>query len=223
MTKEEMIELFETCESTEIDENNSNNILVDNEEIVEINYSSDQLANSSRFAYMESEEYFETWGDIDYDYKRRKRINPIIVAKVDELLISADINAAKGDNSGAIDDYNKAQELDPDNAVIFACRGCFYLGIQYFKEAVLDFTISLSLNLDRWIFYFLATAYMQLKDYENAAINYWKVMRYNRGDLRTLKEYADALFLSGDYELALKKYNEFYGYVDDDGYEEFFA
>ncbi len=116
------------------------------------------------------------------------------------------------DYKGAIADYNKSIELNPNNAMVFNNRGFIKTKLKYYKGAIADYTKAIELDPN------LTDAYLNrgiakrlLKYYKGAIADYTKAIElnpnyatayYNRGVAKvSLKDYKGAI---ADYSKAIE-------------------
>jgi tetratricopeptide (TPR) repeat protein len=85
--------------------------------------------------------------------------------------------------AGALADYNKAIELDPNIAIAYFNRGQLkYYADKNFTGAIADYTKAIELHTDAQeddIFFARANAKMQLKDFAGAIADFTKTIELN--------------------------------------------
>ena len=126
----------------------------------------------------------------------------------------------------AIDDYNTAIKLEPDDAEPVNNRGLLYFYLGEFEKAIDDLTVSIEADFSRAVAYdFRGCAYRELGDFEKAVNDHTKaidldssdpIIFYNRalaliekGELENAKnDLQKVLKLAPGYEDARKKLND---------------
>jgi Flp pilus assembly protein TadD len=89
------------------------------------------------------------------------------------LIDSANKKIKKGEYQAARLDLNKAIELSPQNASLFALRGNVYVGLGRDERAIQDYDQAVQINPKNIIFYNLrGKAYERLGLYKSAVVNY---------------------------------------------------
>ena len=127
----------------------------------------------------------------------------------EEFLNSGLDKREKGDNRGAIEDYNKAIELKPDDADAYNNRGNAYKALKEYQKAIADYTKAIELKPDYATAYNnRGSAYDDLKDYQKAIADYTKAIELN-------PDYADVYYNRAishknlkDYQSAIKDYQK---------------
>jgi tetratricopeptide (TPR) repeat protein len=115
---------------------------------------------------------------------------------------------AKGQQSQALDDFNKAISLDPKQPPYHMRRGIIFLRISRYQEAVTDFTRALELDPQQiQALWYRARALFALERHEEALRDLGRALQLNSsaGALYTLR--GDLLSFAGDYLNAIKDYD----------------
>ena len=109
----------------------------------------------------------------------------------------------KGDNQGAIEDYTKAIELNPDYATAYYNRGIAHSDLKEYQQAIADYTESIRLkNPELWVPYNgRGIAHSDLKEYQKAIADYSKAIELN-------PDYATAYYNRGIAHSDLKEYQK---------------
>lgn len=85
----------------------------------------------------------------------------------------ADVNALKGDYTGALADYTKSLELKPDNAAVLFSRGQTYFNLKSYELSVADFTKTVEINpKDSMAYTNRGMSYEKLGDAKKAAADF---------------------------------------------------
>lgn len=80
-----------------------------------------------------------------------------------------------GDYKSAIQDYNKAIELNPKDAKVFCNRGVAKVGLEDFRGAIQDFNKAITLNPNYgWAYMLRGGAKLMLKDIDGACLDWSK-------------------------------------------------
>lgn len=98
---------------------------------------------------------------------------------------------SENDFQGAIEDYNKSIDLDPDNAETYNYRGTAYFRLKNYQQALLDYDRAISLNADFALAYYnrgyvrkqLGDTRGAIEDFERGAN-----LSQQQGDTDTYKE-----------------------------------
>ena len=140
----------------------------------------------------------ETTGEITSTYSKTSS------STAEEYFYSGYEKGQNKDYYGAIADYNKAIELNPDNATTYYNRGWLKDDLKDYFGAIADYTKAIELNPDNDDAYInRGVAKQNLKDYYGAIADYTKVIElnpdnddayYNRGIAKyDLKDYYGAI------------------------------
>lgn len=120
--------------------------------------------------------------------------------------VKLDIQITKEYTKWSIPDFDKALELDPNNADAYRLRGVYYANLGQYAQALQDLNKAIELNSnDESAHYNRAIVYSNLKQYEQAIQDLNQAIKvypysdeafayYNRGDAyRHLKQYEQAI------------------------------
>ena len=109
----------------------------------------------------------------------------------------------------AIEDYNKAIELAPDNAKIYDERGLIYDKLEKYDEAINDFTKAIQIAPNSSKFYrSRGSSYGALGKYDEAIGDFTKAIQLDPNDKESYKRRASVYALLEKYDEALKDYNK---------------
>lgn len=99
-------------------------------------------------------------------------------SEINSHLSTARSKVAQNDHQGAIEDFNKAIEVDPDNSVYYAERGYSKAALQDYPGAIADYNKAIELRPEfTKCFYFArGDAKSYLQDYQGAVDDYTKSM-----------------------------------------------
>ena len=104
--------------------------------------------------------------------------------------------------AGAIADYSKAIELDPEYAAAYSNRGIAKSDLKDYYGAIADYTKAIEINPDYADAYSnRGVAKADLKDYYGAIADYSKAIELN-------SDYVDAYYNRGNAKYDLKDYKE---------------
>ena len=95
----------------------------------------------------------------------------------EEYFKRANAKDAAGDYSGALEDYNKAIEINPNNARIYSNRGLTKNSLKDYSGAIEDFNKSIEINpTNSYPYYNTGIAKYNLQDYSGALESYNKAI-----------------------------------------------
>jgi tetratricopeptide (TPR) repeat protein len=87
------------------------------------------------------------------------------------------------DFEGAMLDYTKAIELDPNNSINYKYRGDMMFELKNFKEALADYTKAVELDPNYAFSYTnRGDTKFELQDYQSAILDYTKAIAINPND-----------------------------------------
>ena len=116
-----------------------------------------------------------------------------------------------GDYKGAIEDYTKAININPNDPEVFINRGLAKYKLLDYQGAIEDYTKAISINPnDPEAFFNRGNVKLKLKDYQGAIVDYTKATKLN-------PDYSDAFFNMGvakskllDYKGAIEDYTQIF-------------
>ena len=110
----------------------------------------------------------------------------------------------------AIQDYNKAIQLDPNNAEAYNNRGNAYAkGLKQYERAIQDYNKAIQLNPnDERAYNNRGISYRNLKQYERAIQDYDKAIQLNPNLYQAYNNRGNAYGNLGQYERAIQDYNK---------------
>ena len=114
-----------------------------------------------------------------------------------------------GDPKGAIDDFNQAIELNPDNAETYKFRAKAKVKLEDYQAAIEDYNQVIKLNpADASAYKERAEAKRKLSNHASAIEDYNQAITLNPKDAFTYRASADAKRKNGDYTGAIEDYNQ---------------
>ena len=114
-----------------------------------------------------------------------------------------------GDSEGALENFNRAIELTPDDAEIYEFRAKLRVKLENYHAAIEDYNQVIKLNPDDASAYKeRAEAKRKLGDHTSAIEDYNQAIKLNPKDAFAYKASADAKQESGDYTGAIEGYNQ---------------
>src|SRR5689334_3357812 len=130
-----------------------------------------------------------------------RRIWVLLMAAIVWAEVSGDLRAADaqqyaasgvekvkaGKDQEALDDFNKAVELAPHEAVHYRNRAALYARLKDWNKAVEDYTKTLSLRKDPGVQFNRGYAYLQLNRLDDALRDLDAVLREQPGNERALR------------------------------------
>lgn len=113
----------------------------------------------------------------------------------------------KGDNQGAIEDYTKAIQLNPNNATAYNNRGFVRLSLGDNRGAIADYTKAIQLDPDDvTAYYFRGSARSELGEKQGAISDYTIAIQLDPNDATAYKNRAFAREDLGDQQGAVADY-----------------
>ena len=129
--------------------------------------------------------------------------------RAEEYFYSAGAKYDLGDYEGAVQDCNKAIELDPDYASAYYNRGIAKYGLGDYEGAVQDYSKAIELNPDYAnAYYNRAYAKDNLGDYEGAVQDYSKAIELSDDCSSAYNNRGVAKHYLGDYKGAIQDYSK---------------
>ncbi|NER33694.1 MAG: tetratricopeptide repeat protein [Oscillatoria sp. SIO1A7] len=126
-----------------------------------------------------------------------------------ELLGSGQQRSGSGDNQGAIQEYNKAIELNPNNHEAYHKRGNAQFDLRNYKEAIEDYTAAIKLKPEYVnAYYNRGLANDEAGNYGAAVEDYSKVIEIEPTDRDAYYKRAVAYHNLGNYSAAIADYTE---------------
>ena len=109
----------------------------------------------------------------------------------------------------AIQDYNKAIDLNPNNASYYYNRGTTFANLEKFEDAIQDYNKAIDLNPnDESVYYNRGVAFIYLNEYEKAIENLSKAIDLNPNKDSTYYNRGIAFTNLSDSEKAIKDFNK---------------
>lgn len=127
--------------------------------------------------------------------------------RVGSLKTSGVERATSGDRRGAIQDYNMALQLKPNDAETYYRRGNAKYDLGDYRAAIEDYTEAIRLNSERVnAYYNRGLAFYGLKEYREAIEDFGQVLRLNPEDGEAYGRRARAFVELGDYAGAIGEF-----------------
>ncbi len=115
----------------------------------------------------------------------------------------------KANYDRAIQDYDEAVRLSPNDPDIYYVRGRAFLIRRDYDRAIRDFTQASHLNPKYALAYhYRGNAYFYKDDYDRAIQDYNEATRLNPKDIRAATARGSAYYDKGDYDQAIQNFNE---------------
>jgi tetratricopeptide (TPR) repeat protein len=125
------------------------------------------------------------------------------------LIDSANNKIKKGEYQAARLDLNKAIELSPQNAPLFALRGIVYARLERHERAIQDYNQAIQIDLKNIIFYNLrGESYEKIQRYELAVINYSQILQINPKSSQAYIKRAEAYRALKDGDKSIADFNQ---------------
>jgi tetratricopeptide (TPR) repeat protein len=126
-----------------------------------------------------------------------------------DLINSANSKINKGEYQAARLDLNKAIELSPQNAPLFALRGIVYTGLERHERAIQDYNQAIQIDQKNIIFYNLrGEAYIKTQQYQFAVINYSQILQLNPNSSQAYTKRAFVYQALNDGDKAISDFNQ---------------
>src|SRR5258708_4505523 len=114
-----------------------------------------------------------------------------------------------GNYTLAIEDFNQALNLHPQNARIYGSRGIAYSFSENYQHALEDFNLSLSLeSQSAWTYASRGKTYFLLKDYKRALQDFDQALALDPNYAWAYANRAKTYFVLKEYEKAMADYNQ---------------
>ena len=116
----------------------------------------------------------------------------------------------KGDYKAALDNFNKAIELNPKYAIAYISRGATYSNLDKHSEAIIDYSITIELNPKYAMasYYNRGLSYYELGKYNEAILDYNKVIELNPKYVDAYKNRAAGYFRLGNEDKSILDYSK---------------
>ena len=119
----------------------------------------------------------------------------------------------RGEHERAIEEFSRAIQLNPANALAYHERGYTYSRLGKYERAITDFTEAIQLDpFDASAYNYRGQVYLQIDEYDKAIRDYTQAIVESSADsydhLLALHERAEAYFNSGNYSLAIGDYTQ---------------
>ncbi|MEL7079523.1 MAG: tetratricopeptide repeat protein, partial [Cyanobacteria bacterium J06582_2] len=141
-----------------------------------------------------------------------KLLSPFFQMTADDFFKRGLDKQNEEDTLGAIADYSKAIELNPDLAEAYVNRGNAYLNLGEYQEAIADYNKAIELNPgDADAYINRGNAYLNLEEYQEAIIYFNKAIELNPNYPNSALAYfnrGNAYGNLGEYQKAITDYNQ---------------
>jgi tetratricopeptide (TPR) repeat protein len=125
------------------------------------------------------------------------------------LIENANNKIKKGEYQAARLDLNKAIEISPQNAPLFALRGIVYAGLERHEKAIQDYNQAIQIDPQNITFYNLrGESYGKIQRYELAVINYSQVLQINPKSSQAYIKRAEAYRALKDGDKSIADFNQ---------------
>ena len=115
----------------------------------------------------------------------------------------------KGDKFGALQLYNAAVELNPNNAIACNGRGTVYFDQKQYELAIQNFDRAIQINPNYGLAYNnRGLAYQQLKQYERALQDYRRAIQINPNHVNAYNNRGYTYYLTGQYQRAIQDFDK---------------
>ena len=126
-----------------------------------------------------------------------------------EYFFRASRKCIDGDFSGAIRDYDKAIELDPNYAAAYNNRGNSYATLMQYERSIQNYDKAIELNPnDAAAYNNRGNSYHNLKQYERAIQDYHKAIELDPNDANAYYNRGNSYSNLKQYELAIQDYDK---------------
>ena len=115
----------------------------------------------------------------------------------------------ENDDNKAIDNYNMAIKLNPEDAYAYLFRGYAYDDLKEYGKAIEDYSKAVELNpKEADFYYFRGVAYDYLKDYDKAIEDYSKAIELNPEYAEAYKDRGNVYRYKEEYDKAIEDYSK---------------
>lgn len=147
-------------------------------------------------------------------YKALLVINPL---NFEALVNAGSLSYYLNDFDTAINLYYRAMEIETDNFYIYFNLANIFCDLKQYDDANLYYNKALALNFDNYLVYSsLGLMFQEMNNLSKAKMFYEQAISEKNDLAEAYVNYARVLFLSEDYELALKNYEIAYNLAPDD-------
>jgi len=114
-------------------------------------------------------------------------------------------NKPETDWQDELERFDKAIQLDPDNAVFYSRRGEAYKKLGRYEEAVTDYSKAIQLNPNNTVYYHSCRGYnyFLLRNYEEALAGFNEAIKINPNEADFYKARGEAFKTQGKTKLAI--------------------
>lgn len=142
-------------------------------------------------------------------YAQTKSLDPEDVEKAKQHLVNGALFEAKDQYSQAIIEYEEALKYTPDAPAIYFSIAKSYKNLEQTKKAILSAEKAASLDsTNKWILELLGQLYFDERDFENAALQFKKILENYPGNYNALYYLAASYASSNEPQRALPIYQE---------------
>jgi len=166
-----------------------------------------RLLDTTILARNRSSDFINKFNNFLEDYTKNNPKNPFVFFTRAEL---RSLSSYSKDLESALQDYNKAVDLSPNNTEILIGRARFYeQKCKDYNKAINDLNNALKIKYDSISAYRLrGITYIDMKDYDQAIRDFLKVLELNPEDPIAHSHISRAYFLCGKFEEAKNSINK---------------
>lgn len=111
-----------------------------------------------------------------------------------------------GEYEKAIDNYTKAIEINPEDAMAYNNRGVAYHKLEQYENAISDLTKAIEIHSEESNYYRnRGVSYHHFKQYEKAIKDFTKAIEIDPENIQAYKNLSEVLIVKGAYDEALRK------------------